>query len=128
MSAHHYFRDFAYCDSGMIPWLLVAELISSRGQSLAQLLDERMAAYPCSGEINYRVNDAKAVIQAVLDHYAEQSPKLDTTDGISLEFPDWRMSLRSSNTEPLLRLNIESRGNATLVQEQLRVLEGLIRP
>ncbi|SDH17509.1 phosphomannomutase/phosphomannomutase / phosphoglucomutase [Pseudomonas benzenivorans] len=126
MSAHHYFRDFAYCDSGMIPWLLVAELISTRGQSLAQLLDERMAAYPCSGEINYRVNDAKAVIQAVLDHYAEQEPKRDTTDGISLEFAEWRMSLRSSNTEPLLRLNIESRANPALVQQQRAVIEGLI--
>lgn len=126
MSAHHYFRDFAYCDSGMIPWLLVAELISTQGQSLAQLLDERMAVYPCSGEINYRVNDAKAVIQAVRDHYAEQSPKLDTTDGISLEFADWRMSLRSSNTEPLLRLNIESRANPAVVQQQRAVVEGLI--
>ena len=126
MSAHHYFRDFAYCDSGMIPWLLVAELISTRGQSLAQLLDERMAAYPCSGEINYRVNDAKAVIQAVLDHYAEQKPKLDTTDGISLEFADWRMSLRSSNTEPLLRLNIESRGDSALIADQVAAVEAII--
>ena len=126
MSAHHYFRDFAYCDSGMIPWLLVAELISSRGQSLAQLLDERMAAYPCSGEINYRVNDAKAVIQAVQEHYAVQKPKLDTTDGISLEFPDWRMSLRSSNTEPLLRLNIEARVNPQIVADQVRHIEKII--
>ncbi|MEX6502153.1 phosphomannomutase CpsG [Pseudomonas zhanjiangensis] len=127
MSAHHYFRDFAYCDSGMIPWLLVAELISVQGKSLAQLLDERMAAYPCSGEINYKVEDAKAVIQAVLDHYAEQSPKLDTTDGISLEFADWRMSLRSSNTEPLLRLNIEARANPALVAEQVSSVERIFR-
>jgi len=126
MSAHHYFRDFAYCDSGMIPWLLVAELISARGQSLAQLLDERMAAYPCSGEINYRVNDARAVIQAVLAHYADQSPKLDTTDGISLEFADWRMNLRSSNTEPLLRLNIEAKSCCELVAEQVKTIESII--
>lgn len=126
MSAHHYFRDFAYCDSGMIPWLLVAELISTQGKSLAQLLDERMAAYPCSGEINYRVNDAKAVIQAVQEHYAVQKPKLDTTDGISLEFPDWRMSLRSSNTEPLLRLNIEARVNPQIVADQVRHIEKII--
>ncbi len=126
MSAHHYFRDFAYCDSGMIPWLLVAELISARGQSLAQLLDERMAAYPCSGEINYRVNDAKTVIQTVLDHYAEQKPKLDTTDGISLEFAEWRMSLRSSNTEPLLRLNIEARANPKIVADQVGHIEKII--
>lgn len=126
MSAHHYFRDFAYCDSGMIPWLLVAELISTQGKSLAQLVGERMAAYPCSGELNYRVNDAKAVIQAVLDHYAEQKPKLDTTDGISLEFAEWRMSLRSSNTEPLLRLNIEARADSALVTEQVRAIEQII--
>jgi phosphomannomutase/phosphomannomutase/phosphoglucomutase len=126
MSAHHYFRNFAYCDSGMIPWLLVAELLSTRGQSLAQLLDERMAAYPCSGEINYRVHDAKAVIQAVLEHYAEQSPKLDTTDGISLEFTDWRMNLRSSNTEPLLRLNIEARADFALVAQHVKAIESII--
>lgn len=127
MSAHHYFRDFAYCDSGMIPWLLVAELINTQGKTLSQLVGERMTAYPCSGEINYRVNDAKAVIQAVLDHYAEQQPKLDTTDGISLEFAQWRMSLRSSNTEPLLRLNIEARADSALVDEQVCTVEAVIR-
>jgi len=127
MSAHHYFRDFAYCDSGMIPWLLVAELISTQGKSLSQLVGERIAAYPCSGEINYTVADAKAVILAVQDHYADQNPKLDTTDGISLEFADWRMSLRSSNTEPLLRLNIEARANPVLVAEQVSSVERIIR-
>jgi phosphomannomutase/phosphomannomutase/phosphoglucomutase len=126
MSAHHYFRDFAYCDSGMIPWLLVAELISVQGKSLSQLVDERMAAYPCSGEINYRVIDAKAVIQAVLDHYAGQNPKLDTTDGISLEFAEWRLNLRSSNTEPLLRLNIEAKNSSALVADQVKNIEGII--
>lgn len=128
MSAHHYFRDFAYCDSGMIPWLLVAELMSRQGKKLSELVGERMAAYPCSGEINYRVADSKAVIQAVQAHYAGHNPKVDTTDGLSLEFSDWRMNIRASNTEPLLRLNIESRSDDVLVQEQLRVLEGLVRP
>lgn len=127
MSAHHYFRDFAYCDSGMIPWLLVAELMSRQGRKLSELVGARMAAYPCSGEINYTVNDAKAVLAAVQAHFAEQNPKVDTTDGLSLKFADWRMNVRASNTEPLLRLNIESRGNAALVEKQLRVLEGLVR-
>ena len=126
MSAHHYFRDFAYCDSGMIPWLLVAELISTQGKTLSQLVGERMAAYPCSGEINYTVNDAKAVIKAVQEHYAEQNPKLDTTDGISLEFADWRMNLRSSNTEPLLRLNIEAKNSPELVADQVKTVESII--
>ena len=127
MSAHHYFRDFAYCDSGMIPWLLVAELMNRQGKKLSELVGARMAAYPCSGEINYTVNDAKAVLAAVQAHFAEQNPKVDATDGLSLEFADWRMNVRASNTEPLLRLNIESRGEIALVQDQLSVLEGLVR-
>lgn len=116
MSAHHYFRDFAYCDSGMIPWLLVAELMSRQGKKLSELVGERMAAYPCSGEINYTVSDAKAVLAAVQAHFAGQNPKVDTTDGLSLEFDDWRMNIRASNTEPLLRLNIESRVNPQRVE------------
>ena len=98
MSAHHYFRDFAYCDSGMIPWLLVAELMSRQGTKLSELVGERMAAYPCSGEINYTVSDAKAVLAAVQAHFAGHNPKVDTTDGLSLEFDHWRMNIRSSNT------------------------------
>ena len=127
MSAHHYFRDFAYCDSGMIPWLLVAELMSRQDKTLSELVGARMAAYPCSGEINYTVNDAKAVLAAVQAHFAEQNPKVDTTDGLSLEFADWRMNVRASNTEPLLRLNIESFGDAALVQEQVRAIEMLLK-
>lgn len=126
MSAHHYFRDFAYCDSGMIPWLLVAELMSRQGKKLSELVGERMAAYPCSGEINYTVSDAKAVLAAVQAHFAGQNPKVDTTDGLSLEFDDWRMNIRASNTEPLLRLNIESRVNPQRVELQRIVIEGLI--
>lgn len=126
MSAHHYFRDFAYCDSGMIPWLLVAELMSRQGKTLAQLVGARQAAYPCSGEVNYQVRDSQQVIAAVQAHYADQQPVIDQTDGISLEFAEWRMSLRASNTEPLLRLNIESRGNPQRVASELAVIEGII--
>ena len=127
MSAHHYFRDFAYCDSGMIPWLLVAELMSRQSKKLSELVGARMAAYPCSGEINFKVNDAKAVIAAVQAHYAGQDPKVDATDGISLEFADWRVNIRSSNTEPLLRLNIESQGRPALVAEELVTIERIIQ-
>ena len=126
MSAHHYFRDFAYCDSGMIPWLLVAEQICRSGQSLAALVDARIQAFPCSGEINFRVADAPAKIGEILAVYAAQNPVLDETDGVSLEFPDWRFNLRSSNTEPLLRLNVETRGDAELLERRTRELQALI--
>jgi phosphomannomutase len=126
MSAHHYFRDFAYCDSGMIPWLLVAELMSATGKPLSSLVAEREAAYPCSGEINYQVADAKAAVACVETHFSALDPAVDRTDGISLEFADWRLNLRSSNTEPLLRLNVESRGNAKLVADRVREIEALI--
>lgn len=126
MSAHHYFRDFAYCDSGMIPWLLVAELLSKTGLPLSELVKARMAAYPCSGEINYRVDDIPAVLQRIQAHFAPMSPQSDFTDGISLEFSDWRMNLRASNTEPLLRLNIETRGDQVLLKKQEKILEELI--
>lgn len=122
MSAHHYFRDFAYCDSGMIPWLLVAELLSTSGKSLSQLVSERMAAYPCSGEINFTVANAPAVIAAVKAHYAALNPVEDTTDGLSLEFADWRLNVRSSNTEPLLRLNVESRGDAVRIAREVAII------
>ena len=126
MSAHHYFRDFAYCDSGMIPWLLVAELISRTGQPLAALVDARMRAFPCSGEINFRVADADAKIRDILAAYADQQPALDQTDGVSLEFPDWRFNLRCSNTEPLLRLNVETRDDAALLERRTGELRALI--
>ena len=127
MSAHHYFRDFAYCDSGMIPWLLVAELVSDSGKALSQLVDERIKAYPCSGEINYTVLDAGAAVQAVRAHYAHEQPRVDTTDGLSLEFAQWRLNVRSSNTEPLLRLNIESRSDPALVSQKVAEVEALIK-
>ncbi len=126
MSAHHYFRDFAYCDSGMIPWLLIAERISRTGQPLAALVDARMRAFPCSGEINFRVTDASVKIREILAAYAAQQPTVDETDGVSLEFPDWRFNLRCSNTEPLLRLNVETRGDARLLERRTGELRALI--
>lgn len=126
MSAHHYFREFAYCDSGMIPWLLIAELISTSGMSLAELVEDRMRAFPCSGEINFRVENAAATVERVLQHFAGQNPQIDRTDGISADFGDWRYSLRSSNTEPLLRLNVESRGNEDLMRERTDEISRLI--
>lgn len=126
MSAHHYFRDFAYCDSGMIPWLLIAQLISKTGKPLSELVDERMKTYPCSGEINYKVNDVSLVIDKVLRHFCGEKPEIDRTDGISLEFDKWRMNLRASNTEPLLRLNVESVGNEELVWSKIKEIESVI--
>ena len=126
MSAHHYFRDFAYCDSGMIPWLLVAERMCRTGQRLARMLDERMRAFPCSGEINFRVSDAAAAVERVLGFYADQQPVLERTDGVSASFGNWRFNLRSSNTEPLLRLNVEARGDEALMRAKTAELEALI--
>ncbi len=126
MSAHHYFRDFAYCDSGMIPWLLVLQLMSRNGKTLSQLVGERMRLFPASGEINRRVPDARATIAAVLDKYKPLASDLDHTDGVSVELSQWRFNLRSSNTEPLLRLNVESRGNEALMREMTTQLLDLI--
>jgi len=126
MSAHHYFRDFAYCDSGMIPWLLIAGLMSKTGESLSSLVDERMRAFPCSGEINFVVDDSRTVIDRILDHFSELAPCIDRTDGISLDFTDWRFNLRTSNTEPLLRLNVESRGAPDLMKWRTDELSLLI--
>ncbi len=118
MSAHHYFRDFFYCDSGMIPWLLIAELVCLRKQSLSSLVKERIAAYPSSGEINNTIADPKAAIARVFDFYQQQAQVIDKTDGISMEFGNWRFNLRSSNTEPVVRLNVESKGDVSLMQEK----------
>jgi phosphomannomutase/phosphomannomutase/phosphoglucomutase len=126
MSAHHYFRDFAYCDSGMIPWLLVLELLSRSRQPLSALVGERERAFPCSGEINYEVADTATAIEKVKAYYAPHNPVIDRTDGVSLEFPDWRLNLRASNTEPLLRLNVESRGSEKLVDVKVREIERLL--
>ncbi|RZN84945.1 phosphohexomutase domain-containing protein [Acinetobacter johnsonii] len=109
MSAHHYFRDFAYCDSGMIPWLLAISVLSETQQTLSSLVEGMIEKFPCSGEINFKVADTQATIQKIFDHFSNQNPSIDHTDGVSLDFGAWRFNVRASNTEPLLRLNIESR-------------------
>ncbi|MDR7089539.1 phosphomannomutase [Cellvibrio fibrivorans] len=118
MSAHHYFRDFFYCDSGMIPWLLVCELLSRKQQTLSSMLEDRIAKFPSPGEINSHVADAKVAIDKVFNHYVSAAKFIDKTDGISLEFDDWRFNLRMSNTEPVVRLNVESRNNQMLVDQK----------
>lgn len=127
MSAHHYFRDFYYCDSGMIPWLLVAELLHVKGKSLRQLVNDRITAYPASGEINSYLQKPKESIDRVLAMYEGEALNIDHTDGISLEFDEWRFNLRSSNTEPVVRLNVESRANTKLMQEQTRKILSILR-
>ena len=118
MSAHHYFRNFSYADSGMIPWLLVAELVSVTGKPLSELVADRVSRFPSSGEINRQVEDAGATLQALHDRYAEEALSVDDSDGYSFEFSDWRFNVRKSNTEPVVRLNVESRGNVPLMEEK----------
>ncbi|WP_312583619.1 phosphomannomutase CpsG [Atlantibacter sp.] len=127
MSAHHYFRDFAYCDSGMIPWLLVTELLCTSGKSLSQLVSDRMAAFPASGEINNTLEEPARAIARVKEHFAARALEVDHTDGISMSFTDWRFNLRSSNTEPVVRLNVESRGDAALMQARTRDILALLK-
>jgi len=126
MSAHHYFRDFFYCDSGMIPWLLVAELLCRKQQTLSSLLADRIAKFPSPGEINRYVGDAKAAIAKVFEFYSSNALVIDKTDGISLEFAEWRFNLRMSNTEPVVRLNVESRGNKHLVEQKTQEILALL--
>lgn len=118
MSAHHYFRDFAYCDSGMIPWLLVSSLLSNKGRPLSQLVKDRIQAYPASGEINRKLTNAPQRIKRIRDIYEQDALRIDFTDGISIEYSDWRFNLRTSNTEPVVRLNVESKGNIDLMNEK----------
>ena len=126
MSAHHYFRDFVACDSGMIPWLLVVELMGRRGTALSELVEARRAAFPSSGEINFRVEDVPAAVARVEAAFAPGAVARDDTDGLSLAQADWRFNLRASNTEPLLRLNVEARGDAALVAAKVAEIEALI--
>jgi phosphomannomutase len=130
MSAHHYFRDFAYADSGMIPWLVVLQVISETGKSLSELVGARMKLFPASGEINRKLDPAKGGAKAVLakaeSHYKAQAKSIDYTDGLSVEFDNWRFNLRASNTEPLVRLNVESRGDEALMQAKTKELLALM--
>jgi phosphomannomutase len=126
MSAHHYFKEFFYCDSGMIPWLLVLELVCKTGKPLSELVKQMVEAYPSPGEINRKVSDANAVIAAVKAKYESQALVVDTTDGVSMEFADWRFNLRMSNTEPVIRLNIETRGDKQGLKEHQEALLQLI--
>lgn len=118
MSAHHYFRDFFYCDSGMVPWLLVVELMAKEGKPLSTLVNERMAAFPASGEINRTIDDPPALLKTIEQRYATHAHSIDHTDGLSMEFGDWRFNLRMSNTEPVVRLNVESRGDEGLMRQK----------
>ncbi|WDD98290.1 phosphomannomutase/phosphoglucomutase [Thalassomonas actiniarum] len=127
MSAHHYFRDFAYCDNGNIPWLLITALMSRTGQSLSSLINERKALYPCSGEINSQVKDPQQVIRAIAGKYQAQAKDSDITDGLSMSFQNWRFNLRMSNTEPVLRLNVEAKNDQRLMQEKTKELLMLIK-
>lgn len=126
MSAHHYFRAFAYCDNGTLPWMLIAALISESGKPLSALVDERMALFPASGEINRRVKDIGTTIAAIEQHYAPEADNIERVDGLSIEYPEWRFNLRASNTEPLLRLNVEARGDTELMQRKTEELLAMI--
>ena len=126
MSAHHYFRDFAYCDSGMVPWLLIVELISKTGRSLGDWTRDRFEKFPSSGEINFTVADAGASIARVSEAYKAQAQSIDEMDGLSFDCDDWRFNLRKSNTEPLVRLNLEARGNAGRLQQKIAALSAVI--
>lgn len=126
MSAHHYFRDFSYCDTGMLPWLAVVAELSATGEKLSAMVEERISAFPCSGEINFTVADTKAVIDRIGEHFGPSYPNVETIDGLSMAFDDWRFNVRASNTEPLLRLNVEARGDAELVAKKVAEIRGLI--
>ncbi len=126
MSAHHYFKEFSYSDSGMIPWLLVLEIMSKKKKPLSQLVAERIQRYPVSGEINRRVTDQEKVIDRIKEHYASQNPQIDLTDGLSCEFDRWRFNVRESNTEPILRLNVETREDPDLLEEKTDEVLSLI--
>jgi phosphomannomutase len=122
MSAHHYFRDFSYADSGMIPWLLVADIMCRRKMSLSALVDERIKLFPASGEINRKVTDAKEVMRRIEATYSNEALHISKIDGVSMAFADWRFNIRASNTEPLLRLNVESRGDVAMMNARTQEL------
>ena len=129
MSAHHYFRDFYYCDSGMIPWLLVLELLSKTDKPLSELVADRIAKYPVSGEINTKVSGVDKVkeIMATIEKLYSADGKVSHVDGLSIDFPAWRFNLRGSQTEPYIRLNVESRGDKSLMELKRDELLAIIR-
>jgi len=118
MSAHHYFRAFSYADNGHLPWLVLAQLVSETGKPLSTLVEERIAAFPASGEINREVEDADAAMADVEQHYSQAADSVEHVDGLSMDFGNWRFNLRKSNTEPVIRLNVESRGDKTLMEQK----------
>ncbi|MDA4847668.1 phosphomannomutase [Hoeflea poritis] len=126
MSAHHYFRDFSYCDTGMLPWLAVVAEMSASGAKLSEMVAARIDAFPCSGEINFTVADSDLVLKKIADHFAPADPSVETIDGLSMAFGDWRFNVRASNTEPLLRLNVEARGDAGLVAARVKEISAII--
>ncbi len=126
MSGHHYFRDFYYSDSGMIPWLLLLQSISESGKTLSELVSERVRKYPISGEINTTVENPKQLLETIKSHYQQYDPAIDDLDGYSFDFKTWRFNLRMSNTEPLVRLNVESRENQKLMEDKTKEILGLI--
>jgi phosphomannomutase len=126
ISAHHYFRDFAYCDSGIIPWLLIWEILSKSSLHLADLIDNWATRFPSSGEINFTVKDSGSCMQRVKEHYLASARSFDELDGLSICFSSWRFNLRQSNTEPLVRLNIETKANITLMREKIEELKNII--
>ncbi len=127
MSAHHYFKEFAYCDNGNIPWLLVAELMSVSGKNLSEMVGDRVSKFPCSGEINNTVVDPKKILQSVESHYAGEAIEIEKVDGLSMSFEGWRLNIRMSSTEPVLRLNVESRADQKLMEEKTKELLGFIK-
>ncbi|MDV7142302.1 phosphomannomutase [Tropicimonas sp. TH_r6] len=127
MSAHHYFRDFMYCDSGMIPWLLVAEHLCRTGKPLSELIGTARARFPSSGEINFRVTDAAAAMESIETALVGEGCEIDRLDGVSLDFGDWRLNLRRSSTEPMLRLNVEARNDRALLERKTAEITGMIR-
>ncbi|MAX08039.1 MAG: phosphomannomutase [Gammaproteobacteria bacterium] len=127
MSAHHYFKEFFYCDSGMVPWLLITELMSIQDKTLGELVSACMASYPASGEINSKIKDPLALLQAIEEQYSKDAESIDYIDGLSVNFSEWRFNLRMSNTEPVVRLNVESKGNQLLMEEKTKELLNLIR-
>lgn len=126
MSAHHYFRDFAYCDSGMIPLLLILECLSETKGKLSELVESMFAKFPSSGELNFKVSNPDVVINDILKRFSKGAVA-DYTDGVSLSFPTWRFNIRKSNTEPLVRLNVEAKGSLDLVKEGVKSISHLIR-